>query len=220
MTRWTYVFADGKADGSGSDKQLLGGKGANLAEMTRIGLPVPPGFTVTTTACKAYQTENKLPDGLMDEVKEHLANLEKLMGQKFGGEEDPLFVSVRSGAAVSMPGMMDTVLNLGMNEKSLAAFIAKTGNERLGWDSYRRFINMFGNVVMGVEHEHFEEQMTALKEEVGVKLDTDFALEGAHMRLEVLVLHAHDDVTEHVDEATVGIPAEALVAGLGDERGQ
>jgi pyruvate,orthophosphate dikinase len=175
--KYVYFFGGGEAEGNTTMKEILGGKGANLAEMSNIGLNVPPGFTCTTTACKAYQAEEKLPDGLMDEVKLNLSRLEELTGKKFGGTEKPLFVSVRSGAAVSMPGMMDTVLNLGMNEQTLAAYIAMTGNERAGWDSYRRFINMFGDVVMGIDHEHFEAQMTALKSEVGVELDTDLSAE-------------------------------------------
>ncbi|MDA0989737.1 MAG: pyruvate, phosphate dikinase [Verrucomicrobia bacterium] len=159
-------------------KQLLGGKGVNLAEMGRIGVPVPPGFTISTEACHYYSTHGqKQPASLMKEVKQHLATLEKTMGMKLGDAKNPLLVSVRSGAAVSMPGMMDTVLNLGMNDQTVVAFAQKTGNARAAWDSYRRFIDMFGDVVMGptsgLTHEHFEHAMEKVKKKNGVKLDTD-----------------------------------------------
>jgi len=176
--KYVYFFGGGMTDGQADMKAILGGKGANLAEMGNIGVPVPPGFTISTEACDYYSKHgHKHPPGMMDQVKKELARLEKLMGKKLGDPNDPLLVSVRSGAAVSMPGMMDTVLNLGMNDQSVLGFIRKTGNERAGWDSFRRFIDMFGNVVMGpttgLEHEHFEHEMSALKKKYKVKLDTE-----------------------------------------------
>jgi pyruvate, orthophosphate dikinase len=207
---YVYFFGNGEADGNATMKKILGGKGANLAEMTKIGLQVPPGFTITTLACKAYQEAGGLPEGLMDEVRESIARLEKVMDSKFGGNEKPLFVSVRSGAAVSMPGMMDTVLNLGMNDESLSAFIKMTGNARLGWDSYRRFINMFGDVVMGVDHDYFEAEMSALKEEVGVELDTDLTAE----QLEDLCGRYATVYREHVGEGFPTDPETQLRLGI------
>src|SRR5688572_23151881 len=148
-TKWVYDFAEGSRD----MRELLGGKGANVAEMTRIlGTErVPAGFTITTEACVAYmKAGQKTPDGLEEQVDEALARLEALAGKKLGDDGDPLLVSVRSGARESMPGMLDTVLNLGLNDRSVAGLIAKTGNERFAWDSYRRFVQMFGNVVRGI----------------------------------------------------------------------
>ena len=165
--KYVYFFGDGKAEGSADMKGLLGGKGANLADMTSIGLPVPPGFTITTEACAYWDKHNAYPEGMKEEVLENLRKLEKMMGAKLGDKENPLLVSVRSGAAQSMPGMMDTVLNLGLNPDSLQALIKKTGNERFAWDSYRRFIQMFGDVVMGVPHEKFEYALQAVKDENG-----------------------------------------------------
>ena len=171
-----YFFGGGKAEGRSAMKLILGGKGANLAEMTNIGLPVPPGFTIVTEVCDLYyKNRQKWPTGLAGQIDKNIAKLEKVMGQKFGDPKDPLLVSVRSGAAVSMPGMMDTVLNLGLNEKAVQGLIAKTGNERFAWDAYRRFINMYGNVVMGVDHEHFEAEMSKVKKAAKVKLDTDLS---------------------------------------------
>jgi len=171
-----YFFGGGKAEGRTEMKQTLGGKGANLAEMTHIGLPVPPGFTIVTEVCDLYyKGGRKWPAGLADQVDRNIAKLEKVMRQKLGDPKDPLLVSVRSGAAVSMPGMMDTVLNLGLNEQAVQGLIRKTGNERFAWDAYRRFINMYGDVVMGVDHEHFEAQMTRIKKARGVQLDTDLS---------------------------------------------
>ncbi len=178
MTRYVYFFGGGKAEGKTEMKALLGGKGANLAEMSNIGIPVPPGFTISTDAC-AYYSEHghKYPAGMNAQVKKNLDRLEKLIGKKLGAADDPLLVSVRSGAAISMPGMMDTVLNLGMNDRSVLGFIEKTGNERAGWDSYRRFIDMFGNVVMGpytgLAHEDFEVELTRIKKKYKAKDDTD-----------------------------------------------
>jgi pyruvate,orthophosphate dikinase len=177
-TKYVYFFGEGKADGNAGMKDLLGGKGANLAEMTSIGLPVPPGFTISTEACAHYSAHNgEYPEGMREEVLEHLAHLEKVMGAKLGDAENPLLVSVRSGAAQSMPGMMDTVLNLGMSRKAVEGMINKTGNERFAWDSYRRFMQMFGDVVMGVPHHDFEEALQSVKDEVDKDLDTDLTVE-------------------------------------------
>jgi pyruvate,orthophosphate dikinase len=165
MTKYVYFFGGGKAEGKTEMKSLLGGKGANLAEMANTGLPVPPGFTISTDACAYYSAHHRrYPSGMLTEVRKNLARLEKLMGKKLGDARDPLLVSVRSGAAISMPGMMDTVLNLGMNDRSVLGFIEKTGNARTGWDSYRRFIDMFGDVVMGpftgLKHGDFEAELS------------------------------------------------------------
>ncbi len=169
-----YFFGRGQAEGNAQMKQLLGGKGANLAEMTRLGIPVPSGFTITTEACAFYYKEGKKwPAGLEKEIEQNLARLEKTMGSGFGQRENPLLVSVRSGAAASMPGMMDTVLNLGMNSEVVQGLIIKTENERFAWDAYRRFIQMFSNVVMGVSHETFEHILEKKKEQLGVKLDVE-----------------------------------------------
>jgi pyruvate, orthophosphate dikinase len=171
--KYVYFFGGGKAEGRAEDKQLLGGKGANLAEMTNLGLPVPPGFTISTEACEAYSSSGgQWPAGLKEEVERNIQKLEKTTGRRFGSKENPLLVSVRSGAAVSMPGMMDTVLNLGINDEAVQGLIAAGGNDRFAWDSYRRFIDMFGDVVMGVDHEHFEHELSGLKRERGVELDT------------------------------------------------
>ncbi len=172
--KYVYFFGSGDVDGTSQMKEILGGKGANLAEMTSIGLPVPPGFTISTEAC-AYYSANKetYPEGMREEVLENLAKLEKEMGAKLGDAKNPLLVSVRSGAASSMPGMMDTILNLGLTPISVQALIAKTNNARFAWDSYRRFIQMFGDVVMGVPHHEFETALQDVKEVKGVTLDTD-----------------------------------------------
>ncbi len=154
-------------EGNREMKDLLGGKGANLAEMTGLGLPVPPGFTITTQACLAYLSQRQLPDGLMDEVREHLAALEACMDKRLGDPADPLLVSVRSGAKFSMPGMMDTVLNLGLNDASVEGLVKQTGNERFAWDAYRRFVQMFGKIVLGIEGERFEERLDAAKARKG-----------------------------------------------------
>ena len=177
-TKRCYYFGSAKTDGDGTKKSLLGGKGANLAEMTSIGLPVPPGFTITTETCGEYSAKRKLPTGLMDEVGKNVRKLEKELGKTFGSKTNPLLVSVRSGAAVSMPGMMDTVLNLGLTDEAVVGLGEATGNPRFAWDAYRRLINMFGNVVMGVDHEHFEAAFDRIKKKYGVSLDTDVPAEG------------------------------------------
>lgn len=174
VNKWVYSFEEGKKE----LKQILGGKGANLAEMTNMGIPVPPGFTITTEACAEFdRLGKKYPDDMWEQVEKKLEELEKKMGMKLGDSENPLLVSVRSGAAVSMPGMMDTVLNLGLNDKSVQGLIKRTGDERFGYDAYRRFINMFGDVVMGVEHKYFEEVLGNTKKEKGVKQDIELESE-------------------------------------------
>ncbi|MBR1583057.1 MAG: pyruvate, phosphate dikinase [Spirochaetales bacterium] len=178
VTKWVYFFGNGKAEGTSGMKDLLGGKGANLAEMTNIGLPVPPGFTISTEACDYFSKHNgEYPQGMKDEVLMNLKQLESTMGAKLGDNKNPLLVSVRSGAAQSMPGMMDTVLNLGLNPDSVDALTKKTGNERFAWDSYRRFIQMFGDVVMGVPHDKFEEAIQDVKDEEGLTFDYELTTE-------------------------------------------
>jgi pyruvate,orthophosphate dikinase len=172
--RYIYAWGGGRAEGDATMRDLLGGKGAGLAEMTNAGLPVPPGFTITTEACNDYFTAGeKLPGGLWEDVLEAVKEVEALTGKGFGTAADPLLVSVRSGAKFSMPGMMDTVLNLGLNEATLQGLIALTGNERFGWDAYRRFIQMFGRIVMDVKAERFDHALDAAKERHGAKQDTD-----------------------------------------------
>ncbi len=176
MSKHVYSFADG----DGQNKKLLGGKGANLCEMTQIGINVPPGFVITTEACLDYLEGDGLPDGLMAEVQEQITQLEKATGKTFGKGPDPLLVSVRSGSAMSMPGMMDTVLNLGLNEETLSGLIEQTGDERFAYDAYRRFIQLFGKVALGIEDEFFDEHFDAVKKRVGVKADV--GLEAAHLK--------------------------------------
>src|SRR3954447_10012080 len=172
--RYIYAYGAGRAEGDATMRDLLGGKGAGLAEMTNAGLPVPPGFTITTEACNDYFANGeRLPDGLWDDVLEAVKAVERETGKGFGDPKNPLLVSVRSGAKFSMPGMMDTVLNLGLNEETLNGLIALTGNERFGWDAYRRFIQMFGRIVMDVKPERFDEALEAAKHARGVEQDTD-----------------------------------------------
>ena len=168
--KYVYMFAEGNA----SMRELLGGKGANLAEMSSLGLPVPFGFTISTEACTAYYDDGKkINDDIMAQVKESLAKLEEQAGKKLGDENNPLLVSVRSGARASMPGMMDTILNLGINDKVVETIAEKTGNRRFAYDSYRRFIQMFSDVVMELSKKRFEEIIDEIKEAKGVKLDTE-----------------------------------------------
>ena len=169
-----YRFGDGRADGTASMKNLLGGKGANLAEMSALGLPVPPGFTITTDVCVAYYTHEKaLPEGLREHVTEGLAHIEQVAGARFGDAINPLLVSVRSGARASMPGMMDTVLNLGLNDVTVEGLAARTQNPRFAYDSYRRFIQMYSDVVLGIDHYYFEELLESIKLDRGYLLDTE-----------------------------------------------
>jgi pyruvate,orthophosphate dikinase len=169
VTKYVYDFSEGSKD----LKDLMGGKGANLAEMTNLGLPVPPGFTITTEACKAYLETGSEPDELRDEVSAHLEALEQQMGKRLGDPDDPLLVSVRSGAKFSMPGMMETVLNIGLNDRSVEGLARKGGNDRFAWDSYRRLVQMFGKTVLGIEGHHFEEALDALKRDRGTTEDLD-----------------------------------------------
>jgi pyruvate,orthophosphate dikinase len=175
-TKWVYDFSEGNKD----QKDLLGGKGANLAEMTNLGLPVPPGFTITTDACRYYLEHGTTPPDLDAQVSEHLAALEKAMGKTLGDPSDPLLVSVRSGAAASMPGMMETVLNVGLNDESVQGLAQQAGSERFAWDSYRRLIQMFGKTVLGIDGEHFEHALDEVKREQGTELDLD--LDGEHLK--------------------------------------
>ncbi|MCB0598886.1 MAG: pyruvate, phosphate dikinase, partial [Phaeodactylibacter sp.] len=184
-TKYVYTFGDKKAEGNTKMKELLGGKGANLAEMNLIGVPVPPGFTITTEACTNYYKNGKeeLLDILDEQVREGIRSVEDITGKRFGDPANPLLLSVRSGARASMPGMMDTVLNLGMNDEVVDGFGKKTNNERAAWDSYRRFIQMYGDVVMGMKPENkedadpFEDAIDRLKEEKGVENDIELSKE-------------------------------------------
>ncbi len=176
MAKHVYFFGNGKAEASAKDKNLLGGKGANLAEMTNLGIPVPPGFTISTETCvHYYENSQQYPVGVEDEVKANIKKLEDAMGMKFNDVENPLLVSVRSGARVSMPGMMDTVLNLGINSNVVEGIIKKTGKAAFAWDSYRRFIQMYSNVVMGMDMEPLEHILEAKKKEAGVKIDSELS---------------------------------------------
>ncbi|WP_256621984.1 pyruvate, phosphate dikinase [Methanolobus chelungpuianus] len=170
--KFVYFFGKEETEGKNSMKDLLGGKGANLAEMSNLGIPVPPGFTITTEVCVLYLEKGSYPDGILDQIDAAIEKLEKVNGKKFGDINDPLLLSVRSGARVSMPGMMDTVLNLGLNDQSVVGLAKKTGNERFAYDSYRRFLMMFGDVVLDIKHEYFESAIDAKKNELGVKQDT------------------------------------------------
>ena len=174
MARWVYAFGGARTEGRADMSALLGGKGANLAEMARLGLPVPPGFTVTTEVCTRFYAEGeRYPDGLEEQVEAALAEIEAAVGRRFGGDADPLLVSVRSGARVSMPGMMDTVLNLGLNDRTVEALAESSGDRRFAFDSYRRFVQMFADVALGVDRGLFEEEIEVLKDEKGVDADAD-----------------------------------------------
>src|SRR3990170_1545372 len=176
--KYIYFFGGGKAEGGRELRDLLGGKGSGLAEMTNIGIPVPPGFTITTPMCNLfYKNDMKLPKDLHKELKENISRLEKIYGARFGEPSKPLLLSVRSGAKFSMPGMMDTILNLGLNDKTVQGLIKKTSNERFAYDSYRRFVQMFGNVVMGLDKSEFEEIIQKKKEAKDIKLDTSLTVE-------------------------------------------
>ena len=193
MPKFVYAFTEGNKD----LKDLLGGKGANLAEMTNIGLPVPPGFTITTDACRYYLANGTTPEGLDDEVAAHLEALEQAMGRKLGDPGDPLLVSVRSGAKFSMPGMMDTVLNIGLSDESVLGLAKQSGNERFAWDAYRRLIQMFGKTVLGVDGEYFEHALDAAKHAKGVASDTQLTAEDlmtlTNVFKDIVVEHAKRD---------------------------
>src|SRR6267154_2490967 len=172
--KYVYFFGNGKADGNRNMKDLLGGKGAGLAEMTNAGLPVPPGFTISTEVCNIYYREKqKIPSAIDREIDVQIKSLEKAVGATLGSTENPLLVSVRSGAKFSMPGMMDTILNLGLNDKAVEGLKLRTQNGRFAFDSYRRFIQMFGNVVLQIPKDAFEHEFDAVKKSTGAKLDTD-----------------------------------------------
>ena len=204
--KMVYAFG-AKTEGDGTMRELLGGKGANLAEMTSLGLPVPPGFTITTETCaQFYDNKKRLPKGLMDDVRAQMGALEKQRDKKFGDNNDPLLVSVRSGAAISMPGMMDTILNLGLNDASVKGLAEITGNERFAYDAYRRLINMFGNVVMGVHHDHFEDAFDIIKSRLDAKCDTDVSAEG----LKELCAAYKDVYKHHVGSAFPQSPMKQL----------
>ncbi|MBA4106867.1 MAG: pyruvate, phosphate dikinase [Pirellula sp.] len=210
-TKMAYYFGKTKTEGKSNQKQLLGGKGANLADMTSIGLPVPPGFTITTEVCDLYyKHKQKLPPGLMDEVRKNVGILEKETGKKFGDSKAPLLVSVRSGAAASMPGMMNTILNLGLNDEAVVGLANATKNERFAYDSYRRLINMFGDVVSGVDHEHFEVAFDKIKSKYKAKLDNEVPLEGM-----IELCEAYKDVyKKHYGKPFPQDPLEQLEASI------
>ncbi len=205
--KYVYFFGDGKAEGTAEMKNLLGGKGANLAEMTNLGIPVPAGFTISTEVCTYYYNNGKtFPEGLEEEVAENLAKTEKVMGAVFGDRDNPLLVSVRSGARVSMPGMMDTILNLGLNDETVRGLIEQSKNERFGYDSYRRFIQMYSNVVMGVSSAILEEILEEKKRERGAEKDTDLTAED----LKELVHRFKEKVREITGESFPDDPQEQL----------
>src|ERR1700758_644592 len=173
-TKWVYRFGNGKAEGRADMRNLLGGKGAGLAEMANLGLPVPPGFTITTAVCTHYyENGNAYPKNLQEQVPAALAQVGRIAGKTFGDGDNPLLVSVRSGARASMPGMMDTVLNLGLNDATVEALAKNSGDKRFAYDSYRRFITMYSDVVLGVEHHVFEEILDDHKDRNGYSLDTE-----------------------------------------------
>src|SRR5215469_11356283 len=173
VVKFVYDFSEGNKD----LKDLLGGKGANLAEMTNLGLPVPPGFTITTEACQAYLRSGREPDGLAEQAAERVTVLEKRMGKQLGQSDDPLLVSVRSGAKFSMPGMMETVLNVGLNDQSVRGLAAQADNERFAFDSYRRLLQMFGATVLHIDSEVFSSALDRLKKDRGTDSDTDLGVE-------------------------------------------
>jgi len=212
MSKFVYAFGAGCADGDGSMKELLGGKGANLAEMTSIGLPVPPGFTLSTDVCTAYYENNQAyPDSLQDEVNQALKTLEQRMDKVFGGSDNPLLVSVRSGARASMPGMMDTVLNLGLNDQTIQGVISQSNDRRFAYDSYRRFIQMYANVVKGMNGEIFDRILVEKKAEKGVELDTELKAED----LQQLVKEFKASYKENLDEDFPEDPMQQLWEAIG-----
>jgi pyruvate,orthophosphate dikinase len=205
--KFVYSFGGGSAEGRAQMKDLLGGKGANLAEMSLIGIPVPPGFTITTEVCATYyEHDRRLPDAVKPQVEAALARMEEAVGKKFGNPVDPLLVSVRSGAALSMPGMMNTILNLGLSDSSVEGLARKTNNPRFAYDGYRRVIDMFGSTAMGVEHEEFEHELAKLKKERGVRLDTELSADD----LKELVRRYKAVYQKHVGEPFPQNPADQL----------
>ena len=211
-SKWVYNFGDGSAEGKTDMRNLLGGKGANLAEMSSLGLPVPPGFTITTELCTAYYKNNEhYPEDLKVQVDASLVAIEGIVGAKFGDPEQPLLVSVRSGARVSMPGMMDTVLNLGLNDVTVEGLARQSGDERFAWDSYRRFIQMYGDVVLGVDHYEFEELLETLKADHKHALDTDLTAD----QWRVLVGQYKDKIEEILGTSFPQDPGEQLWGAIG-----
>ncbi|MBP3516101.1 MAG: pyruvate, phosphate dikinase [Alphaproteobacteria bacterium] len=211
MSKWVYTFGNGQAEGDASMRNLLGGKGANLAEMNKVGLPVPPGFTVTTEVCTYYYNNNHTyPSDLKDQVKEAVAHVEKIMGKKFADANNPLLFSVRSGARVSMPGMMDTVLNLGLNDETVKALAKASGSERFAYDSYRRFLQMFSDVVLGADLDLYEEALENMKKSKGYKSDTDLTAED----LKELVKE-YKEIGNKLGKVVPQDPWEQLWAGIG-----
>src|SRR5450756_1542674 len=197
--KFVYDFEEGSKE----MKTVLGGKGAGLAEMTKIGLPVPPGFTISTEMCPEYLKVGDIPETLKNEIREHLARLEGKLGKKFGSVQNPLLVSVRSGAAVSMPGMMDTILNLGLNIETVEGLATLTGNPRFAWDSYRRFTQMYGNVVLGIEHNSFETILAEQKQLQGATLDTDLSVDSLKALVQKYFALATFDRELHVLHVTI-----------------
>ena len=211
MTKWVYTFGDGTAEGRAGMRNLLGGKGAGLAEMSNLGLPVPPGFTITTEACSYfYAHDESHPAELREQIECALAGIERSLGARFGDPDNPLLVSVRSGARVSMPGMMDTVLNLGLNDRVVEGLARKSGDERFAYDSYRRFIQMYGQVVLGIEN-HFEELLENHKLDSGVLLDTDLSADDWR----TLVAGFKDLVAEELGRSFPEEPQEQLWGAIG-----
>ena len=211
MTKWVYKFGNGKAEGNASDRNLLGGKGANLAEMSSIGIPVPPGFTISTEVCTYYYANDKtFPADLAEQVKEGVAHCEAIVGKKFADANDPLLFSVRSGARISMPGMMDTVLNLGLNDETVKGLAKASGDERFAYDSYRRFLQMYSDVVLGVKHENFEHALTALKDKKGYNSDTDMTVDD----LKELIAE-YKKIGEKFGKPVPQDPKEQLWGGIG-----
>ncbi|HEY1301425.1 MAG TPA: pyruvate, phosphate dikinase, partial [Stellaceae bacterium] len=212
MTKWVYRFGNGKAEGRAEMRDLLGGKGAGLAEMSNLGLPVPPGFTITTEACTYFYKNGKsYPDDLRVELADGLAAIEKELGARFGDADNPLLVSVRSGARASMPGMMDTVLNLGLNDRAVEGLAKKSGDERFAYDSYRRFIQMYGQVVLGIEHHHFEDLLDDYKNESGATLDTELGPDD----WQIVIAGFKDVVAEASGRPFPQDPAEQLWGAIG-----
>ncbi len=217
MAKYVYFFGEGKADGTKEMKALLGGKGANLAEMTNMGIPVPPGFTISTDVCAFYKDPQKYPAEIQAEVDEAVARMESVLGLKFGDPKNPLLMSVRSGAAISMPGMMDTVLNLGLNDETVAGLIEQSGNPRFVYDSYRRLINMYGDVVMGLKPESrddidpFEEILEDLKKEAGVVLDLELSADD----LKELTVRFKEAIKSRLGVEFPQDPREQLWGGIG-----
>ena len=212
MTKYVYTFGGKKAEGNSTMKETLGGKGANLAEMTNIGVPVPAGLTISTEVCTYfYDNDHQYPKSLESDVAKAVEHVEKIMGAKYGDPKNPLLLSVRSGARVSMPGMMDTVLNMGLNQDVLQGLIESTGNERFAWDSYRRFVQMYADVVMGAPSEHFETIIDDVKEKRGVKLDTDLSVDD----LKELVTRFKAVVEKDLGKPFPDDPQEQLWGGIG-----